>query len=197
MSEPRTDPDRATGRTIDRGDAGLIERLRRDDREAMAALYDRYGRYAFGLAYRIVGEAADAEDVVQEAFLALWRQADRIDPARGSVASLLLTIVRRRSVDVIRRRSTQASPTPDEVLTDVPSGELDPLELASMSEQRELVRGALSGLPAEQRQAVELTYFGGLTVAEMAARQEVPVGTAKSRLRLAFDRLRTTLVHAR
>jgi RNA polymerase sigma-70 factor (ECF subfamily) len=176
---------------INGDDARLLERLRRDERDAMAALYDSYGRLAYGLAYRIVGEPREAEDVVQESFLALWRQAGRLDPARGSVRSYLLTIVQRRAVDVLRRRAGRPERALDDV--EVPGNAGDPLEQASLAEQRANVRRALNALPPDQRQAVELTYFAGLTIREMADKQSVPLGTAKSRLRLALERLRTIL----
>jgi RNA polymerase sigma-70 factor (ECF subfamily) len=180
-------------RTIDTEDARLLERLRRNDRDALAAMYDAYGRIAYGLAYRVLGEAGDAEDVVQESFLSLWRQADRLDPKRGSVRSLLLTIVHRRSIDVLRRRSGRPERALDETQP-IAAAAGDPVEYASQAEERERIRLALAELPAEQRSAIELTYFGGLTIAEMAERQDIPLGTAKSRLRLALERLRKTLV---
>src|SRR3989304_8052826 len=99
MSNTPPDPPPNLGRTMDRDDERLLEGLRRNERDAMAALYDRYGRLAFGLAYRVVGESGEAEDVVQESFLALWRQAAKLDPERGSVRSFLLTIVHPRAVD--------------------------------------------------------------------------------------------------
>ncbi len=173
-------------------DLGLLERLRRNDRDAVAALYDAYGRLAFGLAYRIVGEAAEAEDVVQEAFLTIWRQADRLDAGRGSLRSLLLTIVHRRSVDALRRRSSRPAMV-SEHLEPVPAVTPDPLEASSRGEERRLVQRAVDGLPAEQRRAVELTYFEGLTIVEMAEQEQIPLGTAKSRLRLALLRMRKSL----
>ena len=187
-----SDPSSAHHRTTNEDDAALVERLRRDDGGALAALYDRYGRLAYSLAYRIVGKTADAEDVVQDSFLAFWRQADRFDPARGAVRSYLLTIVHRRAIDAMRSRSVRK----ERGLED--TGPLlatagDPVELASLAEERELVRRALAELPPGQRLAIELTYFGGLTVAEMAERQQIPIGTAKSRLRLALERMRKTL----
>ena len=173
-------------------DSDLVERLRGGDRDALATLYDRYSRLAFGLAYRIVGEAADAEDVVQESFLALWRRADRLDPGRGTVRPYLLTIVHRRAVDVLRRRSGRPVRALD-LMEPLPATAPDPIELASLAEDRALVRRALQELPSDQRQAIQLVYFGGLTVAEMAQQEEIPVGTAKSRLRLALERMRRSL----
>lgn len=178
---------------MDRDDERLLEQLRRNERDAMGALYDRYGRLAFSVACRIVGEPGEAEDVVQESFLGLWRQAATLDPERGSVRSLLLTIVHRRAIDALRRRSGR----PERALDDaapLASATPDPIEFASLAEERQRVQGAMRSLPEEQRQAVELTYFRGLTIGEMAQEQQIPLGTAKSRLRLALDRMRKTLV---
>lgn len=179
-------------RTTTEEDRRLLAGLRRDDRDAMAALYEAYGRLAFSLAYRVIGEATEAEDVVQESFLTLWRQADRVDLSRGSLRSYLLTIVHRRAIDALRRKARRLERPLEPLGTLVNSG-ADPLEFASMAEEREIVQRALRDLPDEQRRAVELTYFGGLTIAEMAEQEKVPVGTGKSRLRLAFERLRTSL----
>jgi RNA polymerase sigma-70 factor (ECF subfamily) len=176
-------------------DLRLLERLRQKDRDALAAAYDAYSRLAFGLAYRVVGEATEAEDVVQEAFVALWRQADKLDASRGSLRSLLLTIVHRRAVDAVRRRAGRPSVLL-ESLEPLPSGAPDPLEVSSVAEEQRLVQRALAELPQDQRKAVELTYFGGLTIAEMAEREGIPLGTAKSRLRLALDRMRKSLAGA-
>ena len=158
----------------------------------MAALYDAYGGLAYGLAYRVVGEAKEAEDVVQEAFLTLWRQARRLDAARGSLRSLLMTIVHRRAIDGVRRRSARPEVALD-AAAPIVAQTRDPVEYASLAEERQVVRQTLARLPKDQRQAIELTYFGGLTVAEMAKREGIPVGTAKSRLRLALGRMREAM----
>jgi RNA polymerase sigma-70 factor (ECF subfamily) len=177
---------------MDRDDERLLERLRRNDRDAIAALYDQYGRLAYSVAYRVVGESGEAEDVVQESFLALWRQAAKLDPARGSVRSFLLTIVHRRAIDSLRRKSGRPERTLDEA-TPIAAATKDPIEFATMAEERQQVERAMRSLPDEQRQAVELTYFRGLTIVEMASQQRIPLGTAKSRLRLALERMRKTL----
>ena len=189
------DPRLASGRTTDEEDARLLERLRRNEGDALAAMYDAYGRIAYGLAYRVLGQAGDAEDIVQESFLSLWRQAGRLDAKRGSVRSLLLTIVHRRSIDVLRRRSGRIERALDDAQP-VASATPDPVEFATQAEERERIQGALQRLPAEQRSAIELTYFRGLTIAEMAEQEQIPLGTAKSRLRLALERMRKTLVTA-
>ncbi len=192
LTDGSADPSGPPCRTMKEDDVGLLERLRRNDRDAVAALYDAYGRLAFGLAYRIVGDAAEAEDVVQEAFLTIWRQADRLDAGRGSLRSYLLTIVHRRSVDALRRRSGRPVIV-SEHLEPVPAVTPDPLEASSRAEERQLVQRAVDGLPVDQRRAVELTYFEGRTIAEMAEQEGIPLGTAKSRLRLALVRMRKSL----
>jgi RNA polymerase sigma-70 factor (ECF subfamily) len=191
MTGSPSDPPPPAGRTTSEEDVPLLERLRRDDREALGDLYDRYSRLALGVATRMLGDGAEAEDVVQESFLAVWRTAHRLDADRGSVRTYLLTIVHRRAIDALRRRSGR--PVLDIEGIDLPSPGGDPLEFASKAEERDRVRGALAGLPDDQRRAVELTYFGGLTIAEMAGQEQIPLGTAKSRLRLALERLRKAL----
>ena len=160
----------------------------------MAELYDTYGGIAYGLAHRTLGANSEAEDVVQESFLALWRQAPRLDPARG-IKSYLLTIVHNKAVDRLRRRGRRSETVIDAVGS-LPSEADDPVEFAARIEDRELVRGALNSLPMEQRQTVELTYFAGLTTIEVAERTRVPVGTVKSRLRLALNHLRRRLLES-
>jgi RNA polymerase sigma-70 factor (ECF subfamily) len=188
----QADPSRATTRTSDREDAKLLERLRENDQEALAVLYDRYGRLAYGLAYRVLGGSPDAEDVVQEAFLTIWRQAHRFDPERGSARSYLMTIVHRRAIDVLRRKSGKPE-LALEFSDFIPSGGRGPEEFASMSEERDRVRAALAELPGDQRRAVDYTYFQGMTIAEMAEREKIPLGTAKSRVRLALERMRRSM----
>ena len=192
MSTTRPDPRAASARTIDQDDVALLERLRSNDRDAMASLYDAYGGLAYGLACRVLDDPKEAEDVVQEAFLALWRQAKRLDPGRGSVRPLLMTIVHRRAVDAVRRRAGRLEVVLDDAAP-LAAKTPDPVEFASMAEEREVVSRALAELPSEQRQAIELTYFRGLTIAEMAGQEGIPLGTAKSRLRLALERMRQTM----
>lgn len=171
---------------------GLIEALRRGDPEALARLYDLFSRRAFGLAYRVLGDGTDAEDAVQEAFLSLWRQRERLDARRGHLRALLLTIVHRRAIDTLRRRRRRSEretelPTDLDLADplDVEAATLVRLESASM-------RDRLATLPDEQRQIVELAYFQGYTHREIAVRLDLPLGTVKSRMRLAMERLRST-----
>jgi len=168
--------------------------LRARDTWALEALYDVYGRRAYSLAYRIVSDHGAAEDAVQEAFLDLWQHAERLNPARGTLESLLLTVVHHRAIDRLRkiRGQTRLYAGVDiETLQDLTPEEGD---MASMAVDRRYVQEALSNLPAEQHRCVELAYFGGYTQVEIASIMNVPLGTVKSRLRLALERLRTILV---
>ena len=187
-----TSPDRTV---IEEADRRLVEGLRQDDPASIAAIYDSYGALAYGLALRTVGAAAEAEDIVQEAFLALWRQAGRLDPSRG-IRSYLLTIVHNKAIDRLRQRRRKNETPLDPALPYVAGGR-GPEEAAEALSERETVLSALQQLPEEQRLAIELTYFKGFTINEAATRLQVPVGTVKSRLRLALGRLRTRLVGLR
>jgi RNA polymerase sigma-70 factor (ECF subfamily) len=169
----------------------LIEGLRNDDREALSAIYALYGGIAYGLAVRTLGVTSDAEDVVQESFVALWRQAARLDPTRG-LRSYLLTIVHNKAVDRLRRRGRRPE-VPLEPDAPIQATRDDPVELAERRTERDLLRAALQDLPPDQKRAVEMTYFGGMTINEAAMRLQVPLGTVKSRLRLALERLRRNL----
>ncbi|MFN8517405.1 MAG: sigma-70 family RNA polymerase sigma factor [Chloroflexia bacterium] len=182
----------ASGPDADSDDA-LLDAIRRRDEEAIAALYDRYGRLAFGLAYRVVGERNAAEDVVQEAFLSIWRRAGSFETTRGSVRTWVLSIVHHRAIDRLRGtagRTRQDAPIDDfERVLAID----DPWREVSQVIQRESLQKAIATLPDAQRQAVELAYFDGYTQQEIATRMEVPVGTVKGRLRLAMQRLRSLL----
>ena len=194
VTDTSTDPSNLAARTTIRDDWVLLERLRRNDGAALATLYDRYGGLAYGLAYRIAGDAGEAEDVVQESFLALWRQADRLDHDRGNVRSYLMTIVHRRSIDTVRKRSGKREQPLNAEAMALCDRNPEPFAFASLAEEREKVQSALAELSPDLRQAVELTYFGGLTSAELAKEADIPVGTAKSRLRRGLQRMRASLV---
>jgi RNA polymerase sigma factor (sigma-70 family) len=171
-------------------DAGLLAAMACGDEAALAALYDRFGRAAYGLAYRILRDGALAEDAVQDAFLAAWRTAAAFDPARGSASAWLLTLVHRRAVDVVRREDRRrALPLEDAPVT---SGDATD-ESAEVREQRRAVQAALAQLPDDQRRALELAYYGGLSQAELAEELGVPLGTVKSRMFAALAKLRDLL----
>lgn len=180
-------------------DQALLARLVSRDEEALAALYDLHGRTAFSLAYRMVGDGETAEEVVQEAFLAVWRRAETYRPERGTVRGWLLTVVRNRAVDVLRARdgrTRDGTPAARPVSIDdlaLAAGD-DPEEEVVRAATGAAVRAAVAELPPAQREVIELAYFGGLAYPEVAARTGVPLGTVKSRMRLALARLRATLV---
>ena len=157
----------------------------------LEALYDAYHRQAMGLAFQLLGDVPDAEEVVQDAFVAAWRAAASYDPARGSTRAWLLTMVRSRALDRLRARRRTAS-SPLEGLPE-PEDAMDVFAEVAADEEGQVAREALVRLPPEQRQVIELAYFAGLSHAEIAARIAVPLGTVKSRIRLALDRLRLVL----
>jgi RNA polymerase sigma-70 factor (ECF subfamily) len=157
----------------------------------LEALYDTHHRQAIGLAYRILGDLGEAEEVVQEAFLSAWRSGHTYDPSRGSAHTWILSMVRNRSIDVLRaRRRRPVQPLAEGVdppdTTDVPAQAASNLDAAS-------ARAALDALPPEQKQAIELAYFGGLSHTEIATQLAAPIGTVKGRIRLGLDRLRVAM----
>jgi RNA polymerase sigma factor (sigma-70 family) len=167
-------------------DEALVALVARGEQDALAALYDRFGRTAYGLALRVVRDPALAEDVVQEAFLSLWRTAGRFVPERSRAGTWLLTLVHRRAVDLVRREERRRA-EPIEVApeaVDTAAQEAPWLQL-----ERERVRAALARLPDAQREAIELAYYGGFTQAELADRLGQPLGTIKSRMFAGLARL--------
>jgi RNA polymerase sigma factor (sigma-70 family) len=177
-------------------DAELVKAVAAGDGDAFAALYDRYSRQAYSLARRVCGEPELAEEAVQDAFLAVWRDPARFDPARGGFASWLLTLVHHRSVDVVRRQVTYRGHTllGDEEALDQPTrteGGAD--ERAISSVIGGMVRQALRQLSADQRQVISLAYLGGYTQSEVSAITGLPLGTVKSRTFAGIRRLRGLL----
>ena len=177
-------------------DARLAERIRAGQAEALGELYDRYAGTALAVALRVVGQRTEAEDVVHDAFVAVWRKIDRFDADRGSLRAWLLTVVRNRAIDRVRgRRSSVAVDDADEraLLRTGPNPTWEnALRRTSASE----VRAALGGLPEEQRRAVELAYFEGRTYREVAHLTGVAPGTAAGRLRLGLAKLRQALAES-
>jgi RNA polymerase sigma factor (sigma-70 family) len=171
-------------------DEDLLARMAGADEAALAELYDRYGRAAYGLALRVVRDPSLAQDAVQDAMLAAWRTAASYDPARGQVSTWLLTFVHRRAVDLVRREDRRRTEPLDEAVA--PSGEATD-EAAELRAERRRVQSALAQLSPDQREALELAYYGGLTQVELAERLGVPLGTVKSRMFAALARLRDLL----
>src|SRR5947207_8119970 len=176
-------------------DEDLMTLVDGKDPDAFEVFYDRHGGAAYSLAHRIVGDADLAEDVTQEAFLSIWRSGARYDPARGSVRTWALGIVRNRAIDALRR---SARPVPRLDLDDQtaletqPAGERTEAE-AIRRETAGRLRQALGLLPREQSQVIELAYFGGFSHSEIADMLGAPIGTIKGRMRLGLEKIRATL----
>jgi RNA polymerase sigma-70 factor (ECF subfamily) len=181
-------------------DSAIVARIASGDERALGDLYDRYGGMAFSLACAIVGERADAEEVVADAFAQIWRSAAGFDAGRGSVTAWVAPIARTRALDLVRSRRRRARVLEEAaVVTD--EGEtlvLAPNSQATdrgaeQSEAAALVRRSLADLPSPQRRVIEMAYFGGLSQSEIAAELSEPLGTVKTRMRAGMERLRQAL----
>lgn len=175
-------------------DLELAQALAAGDVDALARLYDRYGALAYSVSLRILGDPGRAEDVVQDAFLKLWNSASRFDAHRGSLRTWVITAVRNRSIDYLRGRSAherQEREIPLETEARGPGS--DPWREVAASIERDVITEALSALPVEQRQTVELAYFGGYSHREIAEMIRVPLSTVKGRMRLALEKLHSYL----
>jgi len=177
-------------------DEAVLAAVGLDDREAMAVLVRRYQRRVYGLAVAIIGDPAWAEDVAQQAFERAWRHASSFDARRAAVSTWLLTITRHLAIDAVRSRRTEPV-DPHSLLERMPmANEPDPGDVAANRSVVEAVSAHLAALPDEQRRAVVLAALGGRTAAEISAREGIPLGTAKTRLRLGMAKLRTSLAAA-
>ena len=177
-------------------DEQLITGICAGNEVAIEMLYERYHRYAYALAYRILRDPVAAEDIVQDAFLSIWRKASSYQAQTGSVQSWIQAIVRNRSIDKIRasvHRDYQWSPLQLENEQDPPSEEPDVWEQAWQSEQHRIIREVMEQIPEEQRMVIELAYFGGLTHAEIAEQYRIPLGTVKGRMRLGLQKMKSLL----
>jgi len=172
-------------------DEAVVALVARSDQDALAELYDRFGRVAYGLAYRILRDRALAEDAVQESFMNAWRTADRFMPERGKASTWLLTLVHRRAVDLVRREDRRRAEPLDQSFDVASEGSAE--HDAWLRFERERVQAALRRLPDQQREALELAYYGGFTQSELAERLGQPVGTIKSRMFAGLGRLRELL----
>ena len=178
-------------------DGQLVELVAQRDAGALEALYERYGRAAYSLARRILTEETLAQDVVQEVFLSLWRDAGRFDAARGTVATYLLSMTHHRAVDVVRREENlRRWRTSDEGLELESDPKARVEDEAEASERRAEVRAALKDLPDAQREALLLAYFGGYTQREVAALIGVPLGTVKTRMAAGMRKMKAALQDA-
>jgi RNA polymerase sigma factor (sigma-70 family) len=171
-------------------DEALVLLAARSEESALAELYDRYGRTAYGLALRVVRDQGLAEDAVQEAFLTVWRSAARFVPEQGKASAWILTLVHRRAVDAVRREQRRRADS----LERAPEPSVEGVEEdAWLRFQRERVQEALRHLPDAQREALELAYYGGFSQSELAERLGQPLGTIKSRMFGGLSRLRELL----
>src|SRR3989442_13342346 len=182
MSGEREDQDRRRAAQLKRGDSTAVE-----------SLYDRYGRLAYGLAFRILNDRSAAEDAVQDAFLAVWRNASGFDTSRGSLRNWLLSIVRNRAIDRLRgnvRIHREVQLDSAEHAAEVP----DAWQMVAIDIERKQIRAGVAELPDAQRRTLELAYFGGYTHVEIASRMQVPLGTVKGRMRIGLEKMRSFLV---
>jgi len=187
-------------------DAALVARMAAGDEQALGVLYDRWATTVHTLAYYLLGQADEAEDAVEETFWQAWREAGRYDAARGAVSTWLSTIARSRALDRQRARRRRAEEPLESV---VPSSDgtggvagsraaaANPQQEAEASERARDIATALERLPVEQREVIELAYFGGLSQSEIATRTSLPLGTVKTRARLALEKLRAPLAQHR
>ena len=163
------------------------QRLLAGDQSALGDCYDQFSSFVYGLAQRVIGDRRAAEDVTQDVFLHLWERADAFDPTRGGLRTWLGTLAHRRSVDYIRREEARRRRS-ERVAAEAPvTPDVEEMAVAIMTAER--VRAALAALPVEQRDAIQLAYFGGKTYREVAAELGIPEGTAKSRMRLGLARI--------
>jgi RNA polymerase sigma-70 factor (ECF subfamily) len=184
------------GRAVESEDEVLVRRMAAGDDQALAALYDRWHAVVHGVVSRMLRQPDDVEDVVEDTFWQAWRQASRFDRTRGAVQTWLLTIARSRALDrvrALRRRREEPLEGDDGQPVVQQAAEGDPGSDAEASERHRIVVAALAGLPGEQREALELGYFGGLSQTEIAERTGQPLGTVKTRMRLALQKLRSQL----
>jgi RNA polymerase sigma-70 factor, ECF subfamily len=178
-------------------DEELMELVDAGETRAFEVIFDRHAGAGYSLALRMCGRRALAEDIVQEAFLSLWRSGSGYDRARGSVRSWVLSAVHNRAVDALRRTGAKAGrDVSDEGIAErLPAREATDAEVERREESRQ-VRGALDELPADQRQVIELAYFGGLSHSQIAEMLDLPPGTVKGRMRLGLTKMRSALGEA-
>lgn len=188
-------PPPATSRDLAHlSDEALLSLVASSDDQALAELYDRFGGVAYGLALRILRDEALAQDAVQEAFLAVWRSADRFLAERAKASTWILTLVHRRAVDLVRREDRRRGEPLERAAEPVAPATTE--DEATIGYERRVVQEALRQLTPEQREALELGYYGGLTQSELAERLGQPLGTIKSRMFTGLSRLRDLLAEA-
>ena len=193
---PQTLPQSVQSLRQNASDEELLSAISLGAEWALEMLYQRYSRYAYALAYRILHDGNSAEDIVQESFLAIWRRATSYQRQQGSVLSWLHAIVHHRAIDKVRasaHREQQWTPLAEEGMQDIPSPQRDVWEQAWHKEQSTMIRELLQQLPLEQRQVIELAYFEGYTHVEIAQQKNIPLGTVKGRMRLGLQKMKHLL----
>lgn len=197
MSSAPIEPDSSDTRREEE-DADLIKRVARGDRDAFAAIYDRYSRPLFSIALRVLNDSREAEDIVHDVFISLWNKAGDFEADRGTAFGWCVTLTRNRAIDRVRARKrrgellTQSAPA-DLGYDENQADNVDSGDMLWQKEKAIVVREALENLPPEQRSALQLAYFSGLTQQEIAARLREPLGTVKARIRRGLLRLRELL----
>jgi RNA polymerase sigma-70 factor (ECF subfamily) len=196
MDPPTANHPEKSGRNMATAEGSAWEhdvkvRLIARDADALTELYDQFGSYVFGLAARVIKDRRAAEDVTQDVFLSLWERPDAFDPERGRLRTFVGTLAHRRSIDFVRREEARRRRTAREAATVLPIPDVDELAMAIVTAEQ--VRAEVERLPADQREAIELAYFGGRTYRQVAEELEIPEGTAKSRMRLGLRRIADAL----
>lgn len=193
MSRPRE----TAGETAAGDDETLIERIAGGDSVALSLLYDRYARLVFGMALRVLANREAAEDIVQETFWRVWRRSSTFRTSRGQVAAWITGIAHNLAIDELRRQRSRPNPVYDAedrpVLRELEDTRSDVVGAALDGERRRLISEALARIPEEQRAVIELAYFAGLSQSEIAEQLQNPIGTVKTRARLALQKLRDIL----
>jgi RNA polymerase sigma-70 factor, ECF subfamily len=178
--------DKSTGTRMDAGDEmRLVARIRAGDQQALSELYDRYSHVVYGVALRILQDTGAAEDILQDIFLQLWRKPDAFDSSRGSLAAWLAVIARHRSIDRLRRRRPET-----DIEDCVIAGGADPRDETERTLVIEKVRVVMNEMSSDQRTAMEMAFFQGLTHTEIAEKTGEPLGTIKTRIRSGLQTLR-------
>jgi len=177
-------------------DTELLAAIAQGEEEALEHLYERYARLSYALAYRLLHDSLAAEDLVQEAFLAIWRKAGTYQPQQGSVYSWLQAIVHHRAIDRLRsaaNRDQLCAPFEPDMEQQTLSAEPDACDQVWHGEQRRMVLAALAQIPPEQRQVIDMAYFGGYTHVEISEMLHIPLGTVKGRMRLGLQKMKSLL----
>lgn len=176
-------------------DLDLLERITESDTDALAALYDRYGRRVFALAARILNDPISSEEITQDVFLSIWRRGASYNAAKGKFTTWLFGIAHNRTIDELRKRRRDKSRYSDDIddHLDIAANSISPDDSAVVQSEYAMVREVLDTLPPPQRTVIVLSYFHGLTQVEIAEKLDQPLGTVKTRMRLGLKKLRTAL----